>query len=202
MFRQRVRERTSPLMIVGRIFTLLFALALIWYGLMLVLLALKVSSATVNSISGYRTAFDWLSGLQPHDVDGATTRAIVAGAGLLTFLVCGYAALKQLPRPYLARRELDLHADDQGEVTIEPRAVERLAEIAAREHPTISDARSRYAVDDLSVDVTVRRARDVPGALRDAQQRVVDALGQHELPAMPVNVTLTGYDRKHKRELQ
>ena len=202
MFRQRLRERTSPLIIIGRIFTLLLALALIWYGLMLVLLALKVSSGNVNSISGYRTAFNWLSGLQPRDVDGGTTRAIVAGAGLLMFLVCGYAALKQLPRPYLARRELALHADDHGEVTIEPRAVERLAEIAAREHPAVIDASGRYAVDDLSVDITVRRARDVPDALRDAQQRVVDALGQHELPAMPVNVTLTGYDRKHKRELQ
>ena len=70
MPRQRLRERTSPLVIVGRLVTLVFALALVWYGLMTLLLALKVSSATVNSLSGYRTAFDWLSGLTPRDVDG------------------------------------------------------------------------------------------------------------------------------------
>ena len=104
MPRQRVRERTSPLIVLGRLITLVFALALIWYGLMTLLLALKVSPSTVNSISGYRTVFDWLSGLSPTKVDGSVTRGIVAGAGVLAFLVFGYLALKQLPRPYLARR--------------------------------------------------------------------------------------------------
>ena len=202
MPRQRVRERTSPLVIVGRLVTLVFALALVWYGLMTLLLALKVSPETVNSLSGYRTAFDWLSGLTPGDVDGSATRAIVAGAGVLAFLVFGYCALKQLPRPYLARRELELAADDRGEVTVEPRAIERLAEVAAAAHPAVSDARGRYAVDDLSVDITVRRARDVADTLRDAQQRIVDTLREHELPAMPVNITLTGYERRHRRDLQ
>ena len=59
MLRQRLRERTSPLMFVGRLVTLVFALALIWYGLMTVLLALKVAPSTVNTISGYRTAFSF-----------------------------------------------------------------------------------------------------------------------------------------------
>jgi hypothetical protein len=202
MPRQRVRGRTSPLVILGRVVTLLFALALIWYGLMTLLLALKVSPSTVNSLSGYRTAFDWLSGLSPSKVDGAATRGIVAGAGVLAFLVFGYLALKQIPRPYLARRDLDLTADERGEVTVEPRAIERLAEVAASSHPAVTDARGRYAIDDLSVDLTVRRARDLADTLQDAQRRVVDALEQHELPALPVNVTLAGYDRRNRRELQ
>jgi hypothetical protein len=202
MPRQRVRGRTSPLVILGRVVTLLFALALIWYGLMTLLLALKVSPSTVNSLSGYRTAFDWLSGLSPSKVDGAATRGIVAGAGVLAFLVFGYLALKQIPRPYLARRDLDLTADERGEVTVAPRAIERLAEVAASSHPAVSDARGRYAIDDLSVDLTVRRARDLADTLQDAQRRVVDALEQHELPALPVNVTLAGYDRRNRRELQ
>lgn len=198
MFRQRLRERTSPWVILGRLVTLVLALGLIWYGLMLLLLALKVAPSTVNSISGYRTAFAWLSGLAPRDVDGATTRAIVAGAGVLALLVFGFAALKQLPRPYLARRDLDLTADEYGEVTVAARAIERLAEGAARAHPDVTRARGRYAVDDLSVDVTVRRAQDLADTLRDAQHRVVDALGRHGLPAMPVNVTLTGYDSNRR----
>ena len=56
MPRQRLRARTSPLVFFGRLLTFLFAAALIWYGAMTVLLALKVSPSTVNSISGYRTA--------------------------------------------------------------------------------------------------------------------------------------------------
>ena len=129
--RQRIRERPSVLMVVGRIVPLVLALGLIWYGLMLVLLALKVSPSTVNSISGYRTAFNYLSGLTPDDVDGGVTRAIIAGSGIAAFLVFGYLAFKQLPRPYLARRELPLAADEHGEVSVEPRAIERIAEVAA-----------------------------------------------------------------------
>ena len=202
MPRQRVRERSSPLVIVGRLVTLVFALVLIWYGLMTLLLAVKVSPSTINTLSGYRTAFDWLSGLTPADVDGGATRAIVAGAGILAFLFFGYCALKQIPRPYLARRELDLATDDRGEVTVDPRAIERLAELAAAAHPAVTDARGRYAIDDLSVDIAVRRARDVAHALRESQQRVVDALQKHELPAMAVNIILTGYERRHRRDLQ
>lgn len=202
MLRQRLRERTSPLVFMGHLVTLVFALALVWYGLMTLLLALKVSPSTVDAISGYRTAFDWLTGLSPADVDGTVTRAIVAAAGVASFLLFGYLALKQLPRPYLARHDLELAADEHGEVTVEPRAIERLAEVAAARHPAVTDARGRYSTEDLSVELSVGRARDLATTLQDAQQRVVHALEQHELPAMPVNVTLTGYDRRNKRELQ
>ena len=198
--RQRIRERPSVLMVVGRIVPLVLALGLIWYGLMLVLLALKVSPSAVNAISGYRTAFNYLSGLTPDDVDGGVTRAIIAGSGIAAFLVFGYLAFKQLPRPYLARRELPLAADEHGEVSVEPRAIERIAEVAASRHSAVTDARGRYSVDDLAVDVSVRRARDLATTLHDAQQRVADALEEHELPAMAVNITLTGYDRQ-RREL-
>jgi hypothetical protein len=199
---QRLRDRSSPWLAAGRVVTLVFAVLLIWYGLMLLLLALDVSSATVESLSGYRTAFDWLAGLTPADVDGTTTRAILAAGGLVAFVVFGYLAVAQLPRPYLARRDLELAADQRGEVTVEPRAVERLAEVAAAADPAVTATRARYSTDDLSVDVTVRRARDLPDVLRRAQQRVAAALAQHELPPMPVNVTLTGYDRRYRRELQ
>lgn len=186
----------------GRLVALLIALALVWYGLMTLLLALKVSPKTVNSLSGYRTAFHWISGLRPGDVDGARTRGIVAAAGVLAFLLFGYLALKQLPRPYFARRELALSSDRYGEVRLEPRAIERIAEVAATKHPGISSARGRYSVDDLSVDVIVWRARDVATALREAQARVTRALAEHELPTMPVNITLTGYDRRERREIR
>ena len=201
MPRQRVRERPSILAVIGRLVPLLLALALIWYGAMLVLFAAKVSPSTVNALSGYRTAYNYLSGLTPADVDGGGTRAILAAAGVAAFLVFGYLAFKHLPRPYLARHDLSLVDDARGVVVVEPRAIERVAEVAAQAHPAITDARGRYSVDDLTVDVNVRRARDVAQILQSAQGRVVEALEQHELPAMPVNITLIGYDGRSRREL-
>ncbi len=201
MLRQRVRQRTSPLVLVGRLLTFLFALALIWFGAMVVLGALKVSPHTINSISGYRTSYNYLAGLTPQKVDGSTTRAILAAAGVLAFLLFGYLAFKEIPRPHLTRHDLELTADERGELTVQPRAIERLAETAAQQDPAITSASGRYSQDDLTVNVTVRRARNLAATLRDTQQRVTNALQQHELPTLPVNVTLAGYDRRHRREL-
>lgn len=201
MLRQRLREDVSPVVVIGRLLVFLFALALVWYGAMTVLLALKVDPGTVNSISGYRSAFDWAAGLTPGDVDTSPTRPIVAGAGLLAFLLFGYLAWKELPRPHLARRKVRLAEDDRGEVTIEPRAIERLAETAAEQARGVSGASGRYGDGELTVAITVRRARDLPTTLRHAQQRVLDALHQHELPMSAVNVTLAQYDRRQRREL-
>ncbi len=201
MLRQRVRQRTSPLVFVGRLLTFLFALALIWYGAMVVLGALKVSPGKINSISGYRTAYNYLAGLTPQKVDGSTTRAILAAAGVLAFLLFGYLAFKEIPRPHFTRHDLELTGDERGELTVRPRAIERLAETAAQQAPGITGASGRYSQDDLTVNVTVRRARNLADTLRDTQHRVSDALQQHELPTLPVNVTLAGYDRRHRREL-
>lgn len=202
MLRQRLRSHTSLLAPVGRLLTFVLACALVWYGLMTVLLAVKVAPTTVNAISGYRTAFDWLAGLQPADVAGGATRAILAAAGVIVFLVLGYVAFKLLPRPYLARQPLELAADEHGMVHMAPRAIERLAETAARYGGGVHTARGRYGTDDLTVDVTVERARDVARALQDVQRRVVAALERHGLPEMPVNVILAGFDRRRRRELQ
>lgn len=202
MPRQRLRGRRSGLELLGRLLTLLFALALIWYGAMTILVAFKVSPSTVNSISGYRTAFDWLSGLTPSDVAGSTTRIVIAAAGVVAFLVFGWAAIKSLPRPYFARHDRELTRDDRGEVHVEARAFERLAEAAAGRQNAVTGVRGRYSEDDLTVDVTVKRAQDLADTLEGAQRRVVGALEEHDLPIMPVNVTLAGYDRRNRRELR
>jgi hypothetical protein len=200
--RQRVRTQGSPLRLVGRLLVLLLAGALIWYGLMTVLVAAKIVSAgTADELSGYRTAFEWLSAIQPTDISGGE-RALIGLAGLLAFLVFGWLALKELPRPYLARGELELGGDERGIVQVEPRAVERLAEIAAQRNPAVAGASGRFGGEDLAVNVTVRRAREVADTLRDVQARVRRALDEHGLPQMPVDVTLAGYDRKQRRELR
>lgn len=201
MLRQRIGERRSPVVILGRLLSLVFAVALIWYGLMTVLLALKVSPSTINSLSGYHTAFAWLAGLQPHKVDGATTREIIAGAGILAFLMFAYLAYKEIPRPHLTRHDLQLSSDARGEIILKPRAIERLAETAAQQHPAVTTASGRYSEHDLAVSITVRRARNLAEIMSDTQRRVIQALEDHQLPTLPVDVTLTSYDRRNRREL-
>ena len=82
MVRQRLRIGSSPLALLGRIVLVLFALALVWYGAMLVLLAFKVSPHTVNQLSGYRSAYNYLAGLEPQDI----TDDILFGAKTLLAL--------------------------------------------------------------------------------------------------------------------
>ncbi len=200
MPRQRLRSRTSPIAHVGRAILVIFSLALVWYGLMLVLLALEASPGSLDAVSGYRTVYDYLAGLTPEDVDGLT-RLIAALAGVAAFLAFGYLALKEIPRPYLARSDVRLTEDERGTVDVQPRAIERVAEAAAAEHPAVSSATGRYGTDDLDVSLDLQRARDLKETLIDVQDRVVNALHVHGLPEMPVNVTLTGFDRKQRREL-
>lgn len=200
MLRQRVRTATSPFALVGSIVVFLVACALVYYGAMVALLALKVDPGRLNAISGYRSAYDFLAGLQAGDL--SDTLRIVAGiVGLLALLAFTYLALKALPRPYLARHELELDADERGMVTVQPRAVERVAEAAAVQDPAVASASGRYGGDELAVAVSVRRARDVAATLEDAQARVVAALEQHGLPPATVNLTLTGFERRTRREL-
>lgn len=201
MFRQRLRIGSSPLALLGRIVLVLFALALVWYGAMLVLLAFKVSPHTVNQLSGYRTAYNYLAGLQRQDITDET-RLIAGLAGLAGFLLFGYLAYKELPRPHLTRGELRLVDDERGAVDVAPRAIERAAEGAALERDDVQDATARYAGDQLSVNLSVTRASELPNILRAVRAGARKQLLAHGLPTLPVNVTLTGYQRTRRRELQ
>ena len=201
MLRQRLRTRTSPLALIQRLLELAFALALIWYGLILAGLALDViGRGSADTYSGYRTAYDFAADLLAGRASDSA-RLIAGIAGLVAFLLLLTVALKRLPRPYLARHELELEAGDRGTVTVEPRVVERLAEGLALQHAAVASASGRFGTDDLAVLLEVRRARDLPDTLRTVQRSVSSGLERHGLPTVPVNVTVTGYDRSSKREL-
>jgi hypothetical protein len=201
MRRQRLRARGSALSIAGRLLALLLGLALLWYGAMVVLLAAKVAPQTVNDLSGYRSAYDFLASLGTGDVSDAT-RAVAAGAGLLAMLVFGFLAWKELPRPYLALSELELSSDDRGRVTIAPRAVERIAEAAACDSPAVSAARARETGSAIEVDVTVGQHADIEATLAAAQRRAIDALERHSVPNGRVDVILTRFDSTDEKEHQ
>jgi hypothetical protein len=200
MLRQRLKVAGSPLALLGRAVLVVFALALIWYGLMLVLLVFGVSPEAVNDVSGYRTAHDYLAGLTPEDITD-TTRLIVGLAGLGAFLLFGYLAARELPRPYLARSGLRIAEDERGSVEVGARAVERVAEVAAVEHPAVNAVAGRLEDEEVTVNVTVTSPRGVDETLADVHRRVREALTRHDLGDRTVNVTVTGFDRQRRREL-
>ncbi|MHB1468056.1 MAG: hypothetical protein ACYCX7_02735 [Solirubrobacteraceae bacterium] len=203
MLRQRIRTRRFAVveLLLGAV-AVLIGLGLLWYGAMTVLLALKVSPHMVDDISAYRTVYDRLAGLTAGEVTG-DVRIVVALAGLVCLAIFGALAHKGLPRPYLARGELDVTKDDgeRGRTIVYARAIERVGELAALDHPQVTGAGARYGTDDLIVLVDLSRADALAQTLAAVQLRVRDALAEHELPPLPVDVTLTAIDRSNRREL-
>jgi hypothetical protein len=201
VIRQRLRLRRLRLAFLGRALLVLVALGLVWYGAMVVLLALKVSPDTVESLSGYRSAYDALAGLEPDDITG-TVRLIAGLSGLIVLLVFGALAIAEFPRPYLARSPVRLTQDERGTVELAPRAIERVAEVAASEEGAVADTRARLADEEVTLELTVERARDIPDALRRAQERAGAGLARHGLPVSTVNVTLARFHPTTRKELR
>lgn len=200
MIRQRINLRTPVLAHLVRLLVVVLGVALVWYGLMLVLLAAKVAPHTVNAISGYRSLYDDAASVTPSDFTRAV-RWIAGLAGLVVFVVFLYLALQEIPRPYLARGEVALAEVPTGTTVIKPRAIERVAELAAQRNTDVDSATGRLGDRELNLSVGVRRAATAADTLRDIRARVREELRRHELPELPVNVTLTRYDRKTRREL-
>jgi hypothetical protein len=200
VIRQRINLRTPALAYIVRGLTLVLALGLIWYGLMVVLLAVKVAPHTVNSLSAYRTLYQDAATLKASDF--TTDRRLIAGfAGLIVCLILIYLALQELPRPFLARGDVSLSDDARGRTIVRPRAIERVAELAAQGNPDVSTAAGRLGDQHLNLDIGMRRASTAADTLSDVRRRVNAELDRHQLPELPVNVTLTAYDRTTRREL-
>lgn len=200
MIRQRIALRTPLLAYLVRALTVVLALILIWYGAMLVLLAAKVSPHTVNSLSGYHTLYREAAGVKAGDFT-RKVRLIAGVVGFIAFLLFVFLALQEVPRPYLARGMVTLDEQDSGSITVAPRAIERVAEVSANANKDVAGASGRLGAESLNVDVSVRRAITLAETLRAVRDAVVKDLAQHELPALPVNVTATGYDPKNRRQL-
>ena len=199
MIRQRVQLRASIIAQVARLLTVALGLALAWYGLMVVMLAVKISPRTVNDISAYRTVYDWAARLTARDF--TTAVSLIAGfGGLLMLLVFLAMAVRQLPRPYMARGDVDISRDAPGATIVNPRAVERVAELAANRNQNVTSSSARLGDRELSINVAVKRPAAAASTLTDVQTRVAEDLHRHELPELSVNVILTTLDRNHRRD--
>jgi hypothetical protein len=201
MPRQRLRTQGSPLAnAVARILVVLLGAALAYYGLMLVLLALKVSPAFVNDVSGYRTAFDYLAALSAGDIS-RSDRIVTAIVALLLAAVAAFLIWRGLPRPHLARHAIELSDGGRGTTEIGPRAVERAVESAALAHPAVVAARARYDDDGVVLLVTARHAATLAETLHEVEERAFESLAKHELELGRIDVMLAGYDTSKGREL-
>ena len=201
MARQRLRVEGSVVAAaVGRALVFVLALAFVYYGAMLVLLALKVDPATVNDLCGYRSAFDYLAGLQPDDVS-STARGIAAAAGALIALPCAFLACRGLPRAHLARHSVELPETSPGVTEIQPRAIERAVEAAAVADPRVTGVKARYEDDGVLLLVRTREATELVETLREVARLARDSLSRHDLELNRVDVRLVSFNRKDRREL-
>jgi hypothetical protein len=202
MPRQRLHVETSGLAnAVGRALAVLLGAALVYYGAMLVLLAFKVSPSVVNDLCGYRTAFDYLSGLSAGDISSSDRLLVAIVAAGLAIVALALLWLGR-PRPYLARHEMKVTETDHGVTEIRPRAMERAVEAAALEHPAVVGARARYGDEAIALAVTAGGAADLVTTLNEVEERAHQSLQRHQLELDRVDVTLAGYSSTNGRELQ
>jgi hypothetical protein len=192
MIRQRVNLRRAPWAMLTRALAVLFAVALVYGGVLNALLALKVAPSSVERVSGYHAAYAWLAGL--HRSDFTTAVSLIAGfGGLLVFLFFLFLAQQSLPRPSFARTDTTLPSTG-GATIVRPRAVERLAEVAANGNDRVVGVTGRLGADAINLDVGLGAPDDLVQTLVDVRRRVAEELERHHLSPMAVNVTLTGYE--------
>lgn len=201
MLRQRLRvEGSAVASAVGRVLVVVLGLALVYYGAMLVLLALKVDPATVNDLSGYRSAFDYLARLGPDDIS-ASARGIAAAVALAIALPCAFLFWRGLPRARLTRHSVVLPETSPGLTEIQPRAIERAAKGAAVADPRVTGVRALYEDDGVLILVRTREATELVETLREVARLARESLARHQLDVDRVDVRLVSFNRKDRREL-
>jgi hypothetical protein len=200
VIRQRVHLRTPGWGAFVRLLTVIFLLAMMYGGAMVALLATKaLSPHAVEQITDYRRIYHDIADLQASDF--TTAISFIAGfTGLLVFIMFAFLTFEALPRPYFARTEVELPEQAGGDTVVRPRAVERVAEHAAQSDPNVFTASGRLSDDGLYVDVGVRDAPGAAATLAEVRRRVTEQLQHHELPPVPVNVTLAGYERPTRED--
>jgi hypothetical protein len=201
MPRQRLGLPSGVLTTIGQKLMLLVGLALIWGGAVVALLAAGVAPADVQGVTGYRTVYDELAAVGPATWDD-TTAIVIAVAGVVLFVALLALGWAQRITPHLARTDLVLTDDDLGVVTVDPRAIERAAEIAAGRGAAVHAVRARLGEDGMSITIHARGAAEIPDTLRGAQQRVRAALQDAGTPQQTVRVVVTRFTAPSTRELR
>lgn len=201
MPRQRLGLPSGILTTLGQKLMLVVGLALIWGGAVVVLLTAGVAPADVQTYTGFRSVYDELAAVGPASWSD-TTATIIAIAGVLLFVVLLRLGWAQRITPHLARTDVVLTDDEIGTVTVNPRAIERAAEVAAGRGAAVHAVRARLGEDDITITIHARGADEIPDTLRGAQERVRAALQDAGTPQETVRVVVTRFTAPSTRELR
>ena len=201
MPRQRLGLPSGVLTTVGQKLMLLVGLALIWGGAVVLLLAAGVAPADVQTFTGFRTVYDQLASVGPAGWD-ETTAAIIAVAGVVLFLLLLVLGWAQRITPHLARTDVVLTDDELGTVTVNPRAIERAAEVAAGRGAAVHAVRARLGEDEMTITIHASGADQIPDTLRGARERVQAALQDAGTPQQTVRVVVTRFTAPSTRDLR
>lgn len=201
MPRQRLGLPSGIRTTLGQKLMLPVGLLLLWGGVVVVLLAAGLAPADVQSSTGYRTVYDELAAVGPASWD-STTATVVAVAGVVLFLLLLALGWAQRITPHLARTDLVLADDDLGTVTVQPRAIERAAEVAAGRGAAVHAVRARLGEDELTITIHARGADELPDTLRGAHRRVTAALQDAGTPQKTVRVVVTRFTAPATRDLR
>jgi hypothetical protein len=182
--RHRIRVGGDRWTTAGRLVTGVLALGAAWYAGLLAALAFGADAGTVDALTGYRAALDWL---QAPELPG---RAVTGFVGLLVFALAGRMALAQVPRPRVPREALVLEQDPRGVVTVAPRAIERAVEAGVDALDGLGSARARWEPGCVTVAVSGTRAAPLAESLAAAPGAAREALRRHGLPDAEVQIVL------------
>ena len=120
--------------------------------------------------------------------------------GLLLFAFLLWLGWAQRVIPQRARTPLVLADDALGQVVVQPRAIERAAEFAARGTPGVHAVKARLGDGELTVSLHARSADAIPEALQSARERAQTALQTSGIPSTTVRVIVTRFTAPSTRE--
>lgn len=161
----------------GQKLMLLVAVGLVYAGAVALALAAGVHGDDLERISGAGWLHDRLAELDPSTWSRGATATVAALGVLLAVLLLRLAwAQRLVPQRTRTAFELSATAPAAGRTTVQPRAIERAAEVAAAGDPGVRAAKATLGDGDLTVHLHARDAARLPEILRDAERRTRAAL--------------------------
>lgn len=185
----------------GQKLMFVIALGLIYGGVVALALAAGVSGRDLEQFTGAGWLQDELASIDLASWSQSTTIAVAIG-GVVLAALCVRLAWAQRLVPQRTRLAHELETDGVGRTTVQPRAIERAAELASTEDPGVRAAKATLTADEITVHLHVRDAERLPDLLRAAKSRTTAALSAAGMADdVDVRLTVTRYSTPSRTEL-
>lgn len=185
----------------GQKLMFVIALGLIYGGAVALALAAGVTGGDLDRVTGAAWLQDELASIDLAAWSQATTIGVGVGGVVLAAVFVRLAWAQRLV-PQRTRLSHELETDGAGRTTVQPRAIERAAELASTEDPGVRAAKATLSADEITVHLHVRDAARLPDLLRAAKSRTQAALEAAGLADdVAVRLTVTRYSTPSRTEL-